>query len=183
MGTSGCRIDYLYPSPIDPKAELQVHGPDGTMVLGIGVYATEEADGTIRAHLELRSADQSVPITTPGPWVGTTGYAVGRQRVVVEMDPESGDLAPLRFSIHIPGKARSAGQNVRYPEAATATVERARQAISALRERCKDPVYRDFVLRFMAAHRGGGELANDWRITELVAFSAQSYDAQNPSSQ
>ena len=183
MGTSGCRIDYLYPSPIDPKAELQVHGPDGTMVLGIGVYATEEADGTIRAQLELRSADQSVPITTPGPWVGTTGYAVGRQRIVVEMDPESGDLAPLRFSIHIPRKTRSAGQNARPTEAEFAAVQSARKAMETVRERCRDTDDCHYPICLMAPFGSSGKLADDGCISKLVALSAFLDDAQNPGSQ
>lgn len=166
----------------DSKIVISISDPNGAVVGSIRLYAAWQADGSIRAQLELRFADKPSAFCAPALGLGSTGYAPGRPGIMVKMEPRQSEFDPMRLSIDIPRQARDSSANVRDDKALLAIIEGAREAIQALRTRCEDPDHGYYCLHTMAAFGAVRKLADDGSLTELVALAAQSLHAQDTDS-
>jgi hypothetical protein len=174
MGTSGSNILDVYESGEAGIIRSAIRLSDGTLGGSLVFHADRQEDGAVRAQLELRFEDLPSLVTIAEVGLGDERYEAGRSWVLVEMEPRQSLSEPLRFSIHIPGKPGSAGENTRNVEAATPIVNAAREAISAVRKGCGDPHGCYYPLCDMDAYGFVGELADDGCIAVVVPLEAQS---------
>src|SRR6266568_7276840 len=139
MGASGSNF-YRVDETGEPHSEyFEIRNANDVVVGRIGFHAQGQADGSIRAQLELRFADKPGAYLAPGPGIPAQGYALGRSGVLVEMEPRQSQFDPMRFSIDIPGETGDTGADVRSSETPLATINRAREALSTLRAGCQYP--------------------------------------------
>jgi hypothetical protein len=176
MGASMYGVYVLDKDWPDCATGIEIRNSDGVVVCDIKLYAAEAEDGSVRAQLELRSADQSGVVTTPGTWMDVERHASGWPRIMVTLDEESRYTSALRFSIDIPRTAGDTSGNTGDDEAKLAAVKSAREAIQTVRSGCFDPDNCYYPLCDMASLRRSGELADDGGCPELVPLPPLTYD-------
>jgi hypothetical protein len=153
---------------------------DGALAGDITVHASNQADGSIRAQLELRFEDFECAITAPEVGVSTPGHSSGRTWVLVEVEPRQSYTNTLRLSIDIPMLIGRTSQDIGDAQAAIAQIDGSRQTIAAMQARCAGTEQGDYLLRVLDALRHARELADDGSKSSVVALAAQSLHAQSP---
>ncbi len=150
---------------VDDRANDAVNMPirdtKGTLAGYILVYKAEAEDGTVCTQLELRFAGKPSSLYYSGVGVDTPRYASRREGILVTLEPRTGELAPMRFSIDIPGESSETGDRNGNEKASPAAVLTARAAIQEVRRGCKYTNGCDYPVCDLAPYRSGGELAND----------------------
>jgi hypothetical protein len=182
MESSGWHILDVAKERPSGDVNVKILYPDGTLAGSIGIYPSEQADGSVRAQLELRFEDLASAFVSSEVGMDTSRHATGRTWVLVEMEPRQSFTDPLRFSIHIPGNPGPTGEDVRNAKDALAAIVAAREAIQKVREGCRDPEYRDYFVRLVDAIGATWKLADDGSEPSLVTLAALALHASDSGS-
>src|ERR1700722_6446313 len=174
MGACGCSIHNVVEIGEDGSVVFQIRNADGTMGGSLRLYEGWKADGSVCAQFELRFEDQSSLVTIAELGLADEGHEAGRSWVLVKMEPRKSFSEPLRFSIDIPGKPASTGNDTGHSETTVADIIIARQAIQTVRAGCGNPNGCDYPLCDLAQDRSVRQLADDGCEPVVESLASQS---------
>lgn len=155
---------------------------DGTLAGDITVHSANQADGSVRAQLELRFEDFKCALTAPEVGLLPPGHSTGRTWVLVEVEPRQSYTDTLRFSIDIPGKAGRTGEDVGDAQTALAQLDGAYTTLAAMQTRCGDTKQGNYLLSVLDALRSTRQLADDGSESSLVTLASQPLHAPSADS-
>lgn len=179
MGTSSSDVSGVESSGTTVSDAYDIRYSDGAMAGDLTIHTTDQADGSIRAQLELRFEDFTCAIVAPELGISTPGHSPGRTWVLVEVEPRESYTDTLRLSIDIPGKPSPTSDDIGDAQNAIAQIDQSISALAAMQARRGNTKQGDYLLSVLDAVRHARQLADDGSESSVVALASLPLHAQS----